>query len=361
VTIAGVTLEQQQIGYVNTTKNILTETQTLNGQSYTPTVSSADNSSTYASDNRLDGIFGLGYPHLTAPVENPYNPFFFNLKAQNKISQNIFSIFLNNTESYGKSGEILFGGIDSTKYKGDLAYLPVAKTTRRLPSGTRTDYGYWQVYGQGLGVTNGVDNKDADLSFQSTTSFVLDTGTTLSYLPTNVLTPLLSAAVGNVNLAYDSQNNYFQIRCDLAKRNTTIQYMMSDSSSVTKTPIILNVPLADLIFPMDSDYISTAKVCMFGIVPSTGTIFLGESLLRSIYQVYDAEQNRIGIAGAISSASFVSGNGTNSNNGGGTGSNSGSNKGNGNTNAGSSSGSTVKSKSIAGALSSIVLSLLFFS
>lgn len=358
MTIAGVTLEQQQIGYVNTTKNILTETQTLNGQSYTPTVSSADNSSTYASDNRLDGIFGLGYPHLTAPVENPYNPFFFNLKAQNKISQNIFSIYLNSSESYGKSGEILFGGVDSTKYKGDLAYLPVAKTTRKLPSGTRTDYGYWQVYGQGLGVLNGVDNKNADLSFESTTSFVLDTGTTLSYLPTNVITALLTAAVGKTNLAYDSQNNYFQIRCALAQQNTTIQYMMSDSSSVSKTPIVLNIPLADLIFPMDTDYIATAKVCMFGIVPSTGTIFLGESILRSVYQVYDAEQNRIGMAGAISSASFVSGNGTSSS---GVGSNAGSGNGttsnNGNT---ANSGTTIKSKLLI-ALVGTALSCVFFS
>lgn len=356
ITIAGATVQQQKFGLVSASKNILTEMTTLNGQTYTPTISSADNASTYAGDNRMDGIFGLGYPTITAPVDNSYNPFFFNLN----IPKRIFSIYLNSSESYGVSGEILFGDIDSSKYKGQLTYLPVSKTTRRSPStGIKTDYGYWQAYGQGVGVSNGVNNKNANLPFQKTTSFVFDTGTTLSYLPTDILTPLLSAAVGNNNLAYDSANNYFQIRCSVAKQNTTLQYMFSLSEDVSANPIVLHIPISDVIFPMDSDYVSTAKVCMLGIVPTTGTIFLGESLLRSIYQVYDADQHRIGIAAAISSNSYVTGpNGTVSGGNSGTSGNNNSNGKGGNGSSTANSGTTTKSNTFT-ALAGLIFAIYF--
>ena len=143
----------------------------------------------YSVTKRLTFLYITAF--ITAPVDNPYAPFFFNLKAQNKISQNVFSIYLNSSEAYGNSGEIVFGGTDATKFRGDLTYLPVVKTTRKSinTGASKSDYGYWQVYGQGVGVLNGVGGKNTDLGFQDTTTFVFDTGTTLSYLPANVLQP----------------------------------------------------------------------------------------------------------------------------------------------------------------------------
>lgn len=295
---------------MNSSNNILTQVSTLDGEASSPIVSTENGTTTYESDYRMNGIFGLGFPFLTASAIKSYNPFLFNLKAQNKISQNIFSVYLNNREVYGESGEIIFGGIDKTKYTGEISYVPVAQTTRKTVTlQSRTDYGYWQVYGQGVGVSNGVTD-DVQLKFKKTVPFVFDTGTTLSYFPANVLEPILAASVGTSNLAYDQANNYFQIRCSMAKQNTTIQIMMSTSANLSDDPVIMNIPISDIIFPMDSEYVSTATVCMFGIVPTTSTIFIGESLLRSVYQVYDAEQNRIGIAGAAGSAATVtSGNG----------------------------------------------------
>ncbi|CEP13848.1 hypothetical protein [Parasitella parasitica] len=270
VNIGGAIIEQQQFGLTNNTENILTNMQTLSGESYTPTVSGADNSSIYSSDHHIDGIFGLGYPLITSASKS-YNPFFFNLKEQNKISQNIFSIFLNKSESADAAGEVIFGGVDSTKYQGDIVYLPLAKTSR-LSLGGKSDYGYWQVYGQGVGATvNGKTTLNAQ--FNATTQFVFDTGTTLTYLPINIIEPLFAAAIGSTNLAYDSANNYFQIRCSMAQQNITLQFMMSPSANVTGAPVVLNVAIADVVYPMDSDSMSTANVCMIGIAPKTGQIF----------------------------------------------------------------------------------------
>lgn len=302
---------------MSSTSNILTDVTSLSGDEGV-----ADNG-TSASDSyyRMNGIFGLGYPFLTAAATS-YNPFLFNLKALNKINQNVFSIYMNNREVYGDSGEIILGGIDKSKFTGEISYVPVTQTTRQLSvTQSKADYGYWQVNGQGVGVLNGVKD-DIHLTFKETVPFIFDTGTTLSYLPTNVLEPLLAASVGASNLAYDQTQNYFQIRCSMAKRNTTIQIMLSTSSNISAEPVIMNVPIADIIFPIDTNYVSTATACMFGIVPTTSTIFIGESLLRSVYQVYDAEQHRIGIAGAVGSmASVSSGNGNLDSSGGNSGSN----------------------------------------
>ncbi|KAL7325530.1 hypothetical protein PS15p_207993 [Mucor circinelloides] len=344
VNIAGVIIEQQQFGLTNNTQNILTNMRTLSGESYTPTISSADNVTSYSTDRRMDGIFGLGYPFITSPSTR-YNPFFFNLKAQNKIDQNIFSVFLNKSESTDTVGEIIFGGIDKTKYHGPLTYLPLAKTTR-ISTGGRSDYGFWQVFGQGVGATvNGKTTFGAN--FKQNAQLVFDTGTTLSYLPMNVIEPLFAAAIGNTNLAYDSANNYFQIRCSMAQQNITLQFMMSPSANVTDTPVVLNVAIADVIYPMDTDTMSTASVCMIGIVPNGGQIFFGESILKSLYQVYDVDQNRIGIASAIGSNTFISGatgNDTSSDGG----SSGGSNNSNSNSNNASSSAGTLKQASTFG-------------
>ncbi|KAG2203490.1 hypothetical protein INT47_008217 [Mucor saturninus] len=226
---------------------------------------------------------------------------------------------MNNREVYGDSGEIILGGIDKTKYTGEIIYVPVSKTTRQTSSiQTKTDNGYWQ-----------------------TVPFVSFTGTTLSYFPSNVLEPLLIASVGKTNVVYDQVNNYFHIRCSMARRNTTIQIMLFTSSNISSELITMHVPIADIIFPMNTRYIATATICMFGIVPTTGTIFIGESLLRSVYQVYDAEQNRIGIAGAVgSAATVITGKGVSNNNGG---SNTGSNNDNNNKTSPSSGSSITKS------------------
>ena len=96
----------------------------------------------------FDGILGLAYPSLTRSGEQP---FFFNMWSQGLIPQAIFSFYLNPyvfhyrkylfdmriffffsdyTVDWG--GELIFGGIDSTKYTGSITYVPVIKE------------GYWE-------------------------------------------------------------------------------------------------------------------------------------------------------------------------------------------------------------------------
>ncbi|CEG69455.1 hypothetical protein RMATCC62417_05529 [Rhizopus microsporus] len=303
VTIAGATVQQQQFGYVVQQKNILTQMATLTGQSYTPSNDSKN-------EIQVDGIFGLGYPFITAAYTTaPYNPFFFNLKQQHQLSQNIFSIYLNSSQAYGNSGEIIFGGIDNSKYTGNMYYMPVAPTMRTSRGAqAKADYGFWQVYGQGIGVVNSNNTLTSVVAFQDTVPFIFDTGTTMSYFPTKAVETILVQSIGKSNLAYDMLNNYFQVNCSVARQtNAMIQLQMSLTNAKTDQPVTLNVPLKDLILPLDSNYINTATVCMIGIIPSENNIFIGQSMLRSTYVAYDADQNRLGVAAAVGSSAIISG------------------------------------------------------
>ncbi|KAI7896405.1 aspartic peptidase domain-containing protein [Mucor mucedo] len=304
ITIAGATIEEQQFGYVSATNNILTEVTSLSGDEVTTT------NETIASDSyyHMNGIFGLGFPFLTASATS-YNPFLFNLKALNKISQNIFSIYMNQQEVYGDSGEIILGGIDKTKYTGEIIYVPVSKTIRERSSIQTTDYGFWQVNGQGVGVANGV-TADVKLDFQETVNLIFDTGFTYSRLPTNVFEFLLVASIGENNFSYNPGDYFPLVYCSVAKQNTTIQIMMSQSTDSTTEPVTMHIPLSDILIPLTT----STTICGFGIVPVESRYVIGESLLRSLYQVYDAEKKRIGVAGAISSTAFVTSGKVDSNN-----------------------------------------------
>lgn len=137
----------------------------------------------------------------------------------------------------------------------------------------------------------------------------------------------------------------------MAQENITLQFMMSPSADVTDTPVVLNVAIADVIYPMDTDSMSTASVCMIGIAPTTGQIFFGESVLKSLYQVYDVDQNRIGIASAIGSDSFISGvTGNNTSSSG-----SGSNSNNSNNNSSNAAGAIKQSNILGSTMISICI------
>jgi len=319
VSVAGATVAKQQFGLVATTQNILTNQGSLGGGvGSSPSVSQT-------SGTVSDGIFGLGYPQLTAATSDGgsvYNPFVFNLVAQNIIANPVFSIYLNSESATGNSGEIIFGGTDSSKYTGTLQYMPVAglssgSTGNPLDtilggSSSSQVYAYWMVYGQGFNVVNGVSSPNLTLS--STVPVILDTGTTLTYLPQNVAQQLALAVTDQNNVALDAQAGVYVIGCDVANTNAQVQIQFSTSSKVSSSPITFSVPVSQLVIPLDGNTPSQATQCIFGIAPSSGVTstssglyLIGDSMLRSAYMVFDMGQNRVGLAAANGVGGTVNG------------------------------------------------------
>lgn len=319
VSVAGATITQQQFGLVSQTQDILTNQGSLGGGvGSSPSVS--QNSGMVS-----DGIFGLGYPQLTASTSDGgsvYNPFVFNLVSQKIISDPVFSIYLNSASATGNSGEIIFGGVDQSKYSGDLQYMPVAGLSSGSDnnpldaifgdSGSNQIYAYWMVYGQGFNVVNGISSPN--LTMSNTVPIILDTGTTLTYLPQRIAQQIALAVADQNDVALDSQAGVYVIGCDVANSNAQVQIQFSSSNKVSSSPITFSVPVSQLVIPLDGDTPSQATQCIFGIAPSSGgtptssnLYLIGDSMLRSAYMVFDMGQNRVGLAAANGVGGTVNG------------------------------------------------------
>ncbi|CEG63565.1 Putative Rhizopuspepsin-2 [Rhizopus microsporus] len=137
-----------------------------------------------------DGLLGLGFDTITTVrgVKTPMD----NLISQGLISRPIFGVYLGKA-SNGGGGEYIFGGYDSTKFKGSLTTVPIDNSR-----------GWW-------GIT--VDRATVGTStVASSFDGILDTGTTLLILPNNV-----AASVARAYGASDNGDGTYTISCDTSR------------------------------------------------------------------------------------------------------------------------------------------------
>jgi len=72
------------------------------------------------------GVMGVGYDTNEAANDEPnsvYQSVMDNMVSDNIIARKAYSLYLNDIRS--TQGAIIFGGIDTTKYTGDLVALPL--------------------------------------------------------------------------------------------------------------------------------------------------------------------------------------------------------------------------------------------
>lgn len=103
-----------------------------------------------------------------------------------------------------------------------------------------------------------------------------------------VATEIVSAFAGSNGYALDRSSGVFAVDCNTANSPARFELQMSTSSSRSSSPIVLSVPASELVIPLDSNDVSTASVCMFGIAPLGGSgsiganmYLVGDSVLRS--------------------------------------------------------------------------------
>lgn len=289
VTVGNAKVDKQKVALVSSTKDIL---------------------GMVDSGEQSNGIMGLGYPGLnTVRGVKDDTPFVFNLAKT--LQDPVFSIYLNEMFAYGLTGEIMFGGEDKTKYKGSLQSVPVVDydtsgylVKPNVGSGKKGSspgtYLYWTVPGQGIKAS------DYQVSLPSNAGFILDTGTTLTMVPKKYADGIVKAIAGSGKYAYDATNSVYRVDCSIAKQDKTVDFEISTSTSnKVDQPVIISTPVSQLVIPIDTDYLDTARSCMFGItVSGTGltdgeTWIIGEASLRSMYAVYNMQKNTVSLAPAI--------------------------------------------------------------
>ncbi|KAM5342828.1 hypothetical protein ACJ41O_013794 [Fusarium nematophilum] len=196
-----------------------------------------------------------------------------------------YSLWLNDLDA--SSGSILFGGVDTEKYVGEMMRVDVQPLDG--------NYLHFIVALTSL-VANSSSGSDTLTSEQFPIKAVLDSGTTLTYLPQD-LTDQIWEEVG---ASYNSEYGLAVLPCSYGKHegNFTFGFAGPDGPAISVAMDELVIDLTDGNMPQfESGAYEGELVCAFGIQNDSSEIsILGSSFLRSAYVVYDLVNNEIGMA-----------------------------------------------------------------
>lgn len=117
-----------------------------------------------------DGVLGLGFQDVAA---GQVTPVWYNMLLQHIVTQPIFSLWLNRDPKSRIGGEILFGGVDCTHFRGQHTYVPVAQN------------GYWEIEIGDLFIGN-----NSTVICKGGCPAIVDTGTSFLAGPTTIVTQI---------------------------------------------------------------------------------------------------------------------------------------------------------------------------
>jgi hypothetical protein len=201
------------------------------------------------------------------------------------IPTQAYSLWLDDLNS--SSGSILFGGIDTKKYVGDLTNIQV------YPSSRRQNVTSFTVAFTSLSATSS-SGTDTLTPSSYAVAAILDSGTTLTLLPDDIAALVFTELGAQV----DTQLGATVVPCTLAKNTGTLNYGFGGPGG----PVI-KVPVRELVLPLTltsgrtPTYPDGTEACQLGIEAAGDLpILFGDTFLRSAYVVYDLINNRVGIA-----------------------------------------------------------------
>ncbi|PYI09206.1 yapsin [Aspergillus sclerotiicarbonarius CBS 121057] len=221
------------------------------------------------------GIVGVGYQIATYQSEHD-GKVYANLPQalvdSGAIKSAAYSLWLDGLEA--TTGSILFGGVNTAKYTGDLQTLPIVPVD--------DDY-----YSLAIALTEvGVETDSDSTSYTDSLplSVSLDSGTTMTALPSDLVDKIYKA----LNATYVEKYDMPYIDCDVRDTDYNVTYSFS-GAKITVGMNQLIIPATEPDFPKGT--------CILGLVPSQpGINLLGDTFLRSAYVVYDLANNEISVA-----------------------------------------------------------------
>lgn len=217
-----------------------------------------------------------------AQVSRTGRPAYNNLPAQmvadGLITSNAYSLWLDDRDA--STGSILFGGVDTEQYTGNMSTLPIQAENGQ--------------YTNPLITLTALTLNNTILASDLAQAILLDSGSSLTYLPDT----LASAIYQSLSARYDPSLGAAYVPCSLASNSTT-----NTSLTFTFSVPTIAIPLSELIIPIlnaqghEPTFPDGVPACLFGIAPAgDDTPVLGDTFLRSAYVVYDLANNAISIA-----------------------------------------------------------------
>ncbi|CAK9437935.1 uncharacterized protein LODBEIA_P23130 [Lodderomyces beijingensis] len=223
------------------------------------------------------GILGISVPGSETQNLN-YDNVPITLKKQGIIKTNAYSLFLNEPEASsgqistgdqnygaGSTGQIIFGGVDHAKYHGALIEEKIVPTTPQRLAITLNEFSY-----------NG-------LNFTVNEPAVLDSGSTVSYLPREIV-EAIAEKVNAAEFTTPDGGSEYVIPCDFdATGNATFSFQNGAA---------IGVPLNSFGFGQG--------FCILGVQPMVEGLgisaVLGDNFLRYAYVLYNLDANTISLA-----------------------------------------------------------------
>lgn len=212
------------------------------------------------------GVFGIGPPNAESS-KRLYNNIPLSMVKQGLTAKALYSIYLDNWEA--NHGNIVFGGIDLTKFIPPLHTIPMLST-----QSFKVTLSSLLIDGEEVGYPIGV---------------VLDTGTSLCYLPDDFIDAIAAAFDAHwepkIGFYVISKKQYWYGPC-------VIEFDFQGQ--------VISVPKEELWWPLkwlaDVPPTEDMALTMVSNCKSLGYNILGDTFLRSAYVVYDLEFRQISIA-----------------------------------------------------------------
>jgi hypothetical protein len=213
----------------------------------------------------MDGIAGFG--RVTKVSNNPTGvgapTLMDTLVSQGVINANLFGLRLSRAGDGLKNGMINFGAPDTSAFSGDINYISTTTNSR----------GFWEI------PLDGVKYDGKDAAIQSGVTTIIDSGTSFMMLPLSDAQAIHKLIAGSVN-----DGETFSIPCSTNK----VLSLTFGGKSYTISP---------------KDYVGellSGTTCSSNIVGRTtfsSTQWLvGDVFLKNVYSVYDADNNKVGLA-----------------------------------------------------------------
>ncbi|EGO56300.1 hypothetical protein NEUTE1DRAFT_130304 [Neurospora tetrasperma FGSC 2508] len=204
----------------------------------------------------FDGILGLDM------AVGGTDGFITELVNQKVLQSNIFAVTLGRASDPVNEGQITFGGVDPSKYTGDITYTNLAKDNR----------GAWIIPIDGFGFGG------KKVTFQGRTTYI-DTGTSFAFGPPADVTALHKLIPGSTTV--DEVTWY--VPC-------------SDSPiEVTFSGVTYKISAKD----WQAGSGTSCRSNIYGREVVANGWLLGDVFLKNVYSVFDVDKKRIGFAAKV--------------------------------------------------------------
>ncbi|KAI7851545.1 aspartic peptidase domain-containing protein [Circinella umbellata] len=212
----------------------------------------------------FDGIFGLGLEDLSSSPK--YLPPFYTMMEQGMVHEPLFAFY-----TQANMGEIDFGGIDPSRYKGSIHYVDVI------------DNKFWMVEMDSFRYSNGIKGGSRNV--------IIDSGTTLI-----ITTPKDAMAIHSVIPgALNNGDSTWSIPCHHVNSLPDLLLTLGGKTLAISPQNYVLRPAGH-----------TSSLCLSGISgqilneedEDEETWILGDVFMKQFYTVFDVGHHRIGLAEA---------------------------------------------------------------